>query len=62
MAQKYGYNPTELSTSPLKELLEVRKEPWRIFHGLEPGWLVSLADKAVIKPAESPDHDAFYKS
>ncbi|KAM3172408.1 hypothetical protein ACTXT7_014602 [Hymenolepis weldensis] len=62
LAQKYGYTPVDINSSPLKYLLTIRKEPWRIFHGLEPGWLVSLADEAVIKPAESPKHEEFYKS
>nr|CDS27275.1 39S ribosomal protein L15 mitochondrial [Hymenolepis microstoma]CDS31529.1 39S ribosomal protein L15 mitochondrial [Hymenolepis microstoma] len=62
LAQKYGYTPVDINSSPLRDMLSIRKEPWRIFHGLEPGWLVSLADEAVIKPAESPMHEKFYKS
>ncbi|KAM7541661.1 hypothetical protein Aperf_G00000037252 [Anoplocephala perfoliata] len=62
LGQKYGYTPVDIASSPLKDLLSIRKEPWRIFHGLEPGWLVSLTDKAVLKPADSPKHEQFYKS
>ncbi|VDD83212.1 unnamed protein product [Mesocestoides corti] len=62
LAQKYGYTPVSIDSSPLKDLLSIRKEPWRIFHGLEPGWLVSLADKAVIKPIGSQEHEEFYKT
>ncbi|VDK22902.1 unnamed protein product [Taenia asiatica] len=62
LAQKYGYAPVDIASSPHKDLLSIQKEPWRIFHGLEPGWLVSLADKAVIKPIDSSQHENFYKN
>ncbi|KAL5111424.1 39S ribosomal protein L15 mitochondrial [Taenia crassiceps] len=62
LAQKYGYAPVDISSSPRKDLLSIQKEPWRIFLGLEPGWLVSLADKAVIKPIDSSQRDDFYKN
>ncbi|VDK83019.1 unnamed protein product [Dibothriocephalus latus] len=61
LAEKYGYKAIpDPSAGPLKDLALVRKQPWQIFHGLEPGWLVSLTDRVVIKP-KSPEHEEFYK-
>ncbi|VDM31159.1 unnamed protein product [Hydatigera taeniaeformis] len=62
LAQKYGYTLVDIASSPYKDLLSIQKEPWRIFHGLEPGWLVSLTDKVIIKPVDSLQHENFYKS
>ncbi|VDM03243.1 unnamed protein product [Schistocephalus solidus] len=61
LAEKYGYKALpDPSAGPLKDLALVRKQPWQIFHGLEPGWLVSLVDRVLIKP-KSSEHEAFYK-
>ncbi|KAL3319198.1 YmL15 [Cichlidogyrus casuarinus] len=50
LSQKYGYQPPDLSTSPIKQMLMLRKHERQIFHNLQPGWLVNLVDGTVIKP------------
>lgn len=49
LAQKYGYILPDISNDPL---LLKRKDPRQIFFGLEPGWIVNLSDKVVLKPAD----------
>ncbi|KAH9584518.1 YmL15, variant 2 [Schistosoma haematobium] len=63
LAQKYGYHPFDFSSSSesTQKLMSMRKDPRQIFHGLEPGWLVSIPDKAVLKP-KSDLLDAYHKS
>lgn len=50
LAQKYGYELPKIEDDPQIELLSERKDPRQIFYGLEPGWVVSLRDKAILKP------------
>jgi len=50
LAQKYGYVLPNLEAHPKKEMLQTRKDPRQIFLGLEPGWVVSLKDKCILKP------------
>jgi len=57
LAQKYGY---ELPDSFDEVMLE-SKDPRQVFYGLEPGWLVNLADKEIYKPKDQLLTD-FYKS
>jgi large subunit ribosomal protein L15 len=52
LAQKYGYQLTDLSTDEKREMFERRKDPRQIWYGLEPGWVVNLNDKVVLKPAD----------
>ena len=61
LAQKYGYELPDLSQSPLYDMLLKRKDPRQIFWGLNPGWVVCLKDKVVIKPKEE-DYIEYYKS
>jgi len=61
LSQKYGYVLPNLASSPNKELLTQRKDPRQVFHGLQPGWLVNLQDKTVLKPT-NPDLQQFYTS
>lgn len=61
LSQKYGYTLPSLSESPHKELLTQRKDPRQVFYGLEPGWLVSLADKVILKPKD-PELKKYYSS
>lgn len=46
LAQKYGYDLPEVSDQVLQEA----KDPRQVFYGLEPGWLINLADKEIYKP------------
>lgn len=41
-------------------LLE-RKDPRQIFYGLEPGWVVNMKDKVIVKPTD-PVLKEFYAS
>ena len=52
LAQKYGYELPDLNADPKKEMLLRRKDPRQVFYGLEPGWVVSLRDKCVLKPKD----------
>lgn len=61
LAQKYGYNLPDISKDPDFEMLTTRKDPRQIFLGLEPGWLVNLADKCILKPTDEI-LQAYYKS
>nr|XP_045588056.1 39S ribosomal protein L15, mitochondrial-like [Procambarus clarkii] len=52
LAQKYGYELPDVNASPNKDILLERKDPRQIFYGLEPGWVVSLKDKVILKPTD----------
>lgn len=49
LAQKYGYEVNEEDEEPF---MKESKDPRQIFYGLEPGWVVSLAEKRIYKPSE----------
>lgn len=61
LSQKYGYTLPKIEDDPDKEMLMERKDPRQIFFGLEPGWVVNLKDKTIIKPLD-PEIKEFYKS
>ncbi|OXU23596.1 hypothetical protein TSAR_006794 [Trichomalopsis sarcophagae] len=50
LAQKYGYELPKIEDDPDYDMLNARKDPRQIFYGLEPGWVISLKDKAILKP------------
>lgn len=50
LAQKYGYELPKIEDDPDYEMLVQTKDPRQIFYGLESGWVISLRDKAIIKP------------
>ncbi|XP_065352697.1 large ribosomal subunit protein uL15m [Cloeon dipterum] len=52
LAQKYGYELPKIEDDPDYTMLTMRKDPRQIFYGLEPGWVVSLKDKAILKPKD----------
>ncbi|XP_053648419.2 large ribosomal subunit protein uL15m [Cherax quadricarinatus] len=52
LAQKYGYELPDVNASPNKDILLERKDPRQIFFGLEPGWVVNLKDKVILKPTD----------
>lgn len=52
LAQKYGYVLPKIEADPKYEMLTQTKDPRQIFFGLNPGWVVSLKDKAIIKPRD----------
>jgi len=50
LSQKYGYELPKIEDDPNYEMLLERKDPRQIFFGLEPGWVVNLPDKVILKP------------
>ena len=58
LSQKYGYTLPELSPR-VKQLASQTKSRLQIFHGLQPGWIVNLPDKEIIKPKD-PSLDNLY--
>ena len=50
LAQKYGYELPRIEDDPDYEMLTRQKDPRQIFYGIQPGWVVSLKDKAILKP------------
>lgn len=50
LAQKYGYELPKIEEDPDYELLTQAKDARQIFFGLNPGWVVSVRDKAIIRP------------
>ena len=58
LAQKYGYSLTE---EQLEDSSSTAKDPRQIFLGLEPGWVVNLADKCIYKPLD-PELQNVYES
>lgn len=52
LAQKYGYELPKIEDDPDYEFLTRAKDPRQVFFGLESGWVVSLKDKAIIKPVK----------
>ncbi|CAG4998739.1 unnamed protein product [Parnassius apollo] len=52
LAQKYGYELPELENDVSYNMLIERKDPRQIFFGLEPGWVINLKDKCILKPRD----------
>lgn len=61
LAQKYGYKLPKIEDDPDYEMLMQRKDPRQIFYGLEPGWVVNLKDRIILKSLD-PTLNAFFKS
>uniref|UniRef100_T1IRT1 Large ribosomal subunit protein uL15m n=1 Tax=Strigamia maritima TaxID=126957 RepID=T1IRT1_STRMM len=61
LAQKFGYVLKDLNADPDKESLLHRKDPRQVYFGLEPGWIISLRDKVILKPRDEELRE-FYKS
>ncbi|KAK3932582.1 39S ribosomal protein L15, mitochondrial [Frankliniella fusca] len=60
LAQKYGYSLPKIEEDPNYEMLTLRKDPRQIFYGLEPGWVVNLIDRIILKPTD-PELQEYYK-
>ena len=58
LSQKYGYELKAIADEYLKEA----KDPKQTFFGLEPGWIVDLKDKVIIKPTKNSELHKFYSS
>jgi large subunit ribosomal protein L15 len=50
LAQKYGYELPKIEDDINYNMLIERKDPRQIFFGLQPGWVISLTDKLILKP------------
>jgi large subunit ribosomal protein L15 len=61
LSQKYGYKLPKIEDDPDYEMLISRKDQRQIFYGLEPGWVINLKDKVILKPID-PQLKEFYKS
>ncbi|XP_068222996.1 large ribosomal subunit protein uL15m [Palaemon carinicauda] len=61
LAQKYGYELPDVNDAPNKDMLLERKDPRQIFFGLEPGWIVNLCEKFILKPTD-PELQEYYAS
>ncbi|XP_013777989.1 39S ribosomal protein L15, mitochondrial-like [Limulus polyphemus] len=61
LAQKYGYQLPNIAEDPKWELLTLRKDPRQIFYGLEPGWVVNIRKKKILKPKDEQLQE-YYRS
>jgi large subunit ribosomal protein L15 len=61
LAQKYGYQLPVLENDPDYAMLTQTKDPRQIFLGLEPGWVVNLQDRCILKPTDEQLKE-FYRS
>ncbi|XP_072170336.1 large ribosomal subunit protein uL15m-like [Diadema setosum] len=61
LTRKHGYVLPDLTSDPRREMLRMRKDPRQVYFGLQPGWVVNLADRTVLKPADE-DLQEYYKS
>lgn len=52
LAQKYGYELPAVEKDEQSAMLLQQKDPRQVFYGLNPGWVISVKDKAIIKPIE----------
>ena len=50
LAKKYACILPDITKDELFKMLRAQKDPWQIFFGLAPGWVVNMADKKILKP------------
>lgn len=55
LAQKYGYELPRIEDDPDYEMLISQKDALQIFYGLEPGWVIGLKDKIIVKSKGFPE-------
>lgn len=61
LSQKYGYSLPDLRQDPASNMLLMKKDPGQLFYGLQPGWVVNLKDRVVLKP-KSQEHVELFKA
>lgn len=61
LAQKFGYTLPKIEEDPDYKLLTERKDPRQVFYGLEPGWVVNLVDRIILKPTD-PELLEYYRT
>ncbi|KAH6946752.1 hypothetical protein HPB50_014868 [Hyalomma asiaticum] len=59
LAQKYGYELPNLEKDPGYDMLKERKDPRQVFYGLQPGWVVNLKDRVILRPT-NPEYKEYY--
>ncbi len=59
LAQKYGYKPVKIEDDPDYEMLSLKKDPRQIFYGLEPGWVINLKDRIILKTLDPTLNEYF---
>lgn len=62
LAQKYGYELPRIEDDPDYEMLISQKDARQIFYGLEPGWVIGLRDKVIVKSKGFPEEPANTKA
>ena len=55
LAQKYGYELPKIEDDPKYKMLTETKDPRQIFYGLEPGIVINLQDKTIIRQRKSSE-------
>ena len=50
LAKKFSYILPDITKDELFKMLGAQKDPWQIFFGLAPGWVVNMADKKILNP------------
>ena len=58
LAQKYGYKLPDTSSDAV---CQMQKRPEQIWYGLEPGWIVNLEDKTILRP-KSEEAREYYEA
>jgi len=61
LSQKYGYELPDVKKDDQFNMLSFRKDPRQLFEGLQPGWVVNLKDKIIMKPIDS-EYIQYYSS
>lgn len=61
LSQKFGYVLPNLADDPEFDMLTMKKDPRQIWFGLEPGWVINLTEKTILKPADE-DLKEYYVS
>lgn len=51
LAQKYGYELPKIEDDKDYSMLMETKDPRQIFFGLQPGWVINVPDKTILKPS-----------
>ncbi len=61
LAQKYGYELPEIDLEAEGGLMGETKDPRQVFHGLSPGWVVSLTEGIIYKPVDQELEEYYVK-
>jgi len=61
LSQKFGYELPDIKKDDQFTMLSYRKDPRQLFEGLQPGWVVNVKDKVVMKPIDS-EYIQYYSS